>query len=131
MTLTKKFLNPQALTSLYGGEVPLGGAEIIDVQLKRDEPRLVVKFMTGTKPLSCPDRWPKDYDVVYLSLSFIGVRGLSLTGWGHENIVDNFKLIDVDDSASVHVACQNEAAITFICDWVRIEGIVYGHIGRP
>ncbi|MCA8277105.1 immunity 50 family protein [Burkholderia sp. AU30280] len=129
MSLIQRIMNPQALTAFYGSNAPLDGAEIVEIQLKRDEPRLSLKFTTTQKPLSHPNRWPKDYDVVYLNLSFIGVCDLSISGWGHDNIVATFIPNVADDIASVTINCKEGASIAFKCDWVRMEGIAYGYLG--
>jgi hypothetical protein len=131
MNQTKRFLNPQAIISLYGKVPQLVGSEVLNLEVKRDEPRLAMKLMTDRKPLSSPARWPKNYDVVYVGLSFIGVRNLSLTNWGHENVIEALIFSDNDESTSVHVSCKNKAEISFVCDWVRIEGVTYGQIGSP
>ncbi|MET1534805.1 immunity 50 family protein, partial [Burkholderia sola] len=117
------------LTVLYGSEAPLDGAEILEVQLKRDEPRLSVRIMTTQKPVSQPNRWPKDYDVVYLSLSFIGVSGLSIGGWGYDNIVAAFVSTVADNVAAITINCKEGASIALKYDWVRVEGITYGYLG--
>ena len=129
MNLIQRIMNPQALTVLYGSEAPLDGAEILEVQLKRDEPRLSVRIMTTQKPVSQPNRWPKDYDVVYLSLSFIGVSGLSIGGWGYDNIVASFVSTVADNVAAITINCKEGASIALKYDWVRVEGITYGNLG--
>ncbi|MGN3960353.1 immunity 50 family protein [Burkholderia gladioli] len=129
MSLIQRIMNPQALTALYGRNAPLDGAEIVEVLLKRDEPRLSVRIMTTQKPLSQPNRWPKDYDVVYLSLSFIGVCDLSIGNWGHDNIVATFISTVADNIASITINCKEGASIAFKCDWVRMEGVTPGHLG--
>ena len=129
MSLIQRIMNPQALAALYGSDAPLDGAEIVEVQLKRDEPRLSVKITTTQKPLSPPRRWPKDYDVVYLNLSFIGVCDLSIGGWGHDNIVATFISTVADNVASITINCNEGASIAFKFDWVRVEGITYGNLG--
>lgn len=129
MSLIQRIMNPQALTALYGSDAPLDGAEIVEVQLKRDEPRLSMRIMITQKPLSQPNRWPKDYDVVYLSLSFIGASGLSIAEWGHDNIIAAFVSTVADDDVSITINCKEGASISMKCDWVRVEGITYGYLG--
>ncbi|HVW50484.1 MAG TPA: immunity 50 family protein [Trinickia sp.] len=131
MTLIERIFNPQALTALYKNELPLDGAELVEIQMKRDEPRLMVRLMTTDKPTSSPNRWPKDYDVVSISLSFIGVRKLSINQWGHDNTEATFQFTSEDGAASVTIDCKNGASLTFVCDWVRVEGVTYGHLGSP
>jgi len=129
MSPIQRIMNPQALIALYGSDAPLDGAEIVEILLKRDEPRLSVKIMTTQKPLSPPSRWPKDYDVVYLSLSFIGICHLSIGGWGHDNIIATFISTVADNVTSITINCKEGASIAFECDWVRVEGITYGDLG--
>ncbi|AJK50763.1 immunity 50 family protein [Burkholderia plantarii] len=129
MSLIQRIMNPQALTALYGNDAPLAGASIVEVQLKRDEPRLSMRIMITQKPLSQPNRWPKDYDVVYINLSFIGVSGLSIGEWGHDNIVATFVSTVTDNDVSIKINCKEGASIALKCDWVRVEGITYGYLG--
>jgi hypothetical protein len=129
MNSTKKILNLQAITSLYGEIPPFGGFEIINIHLGRDEPMLLFNLMTTNKPKSCPKRWPETYDVVYIDLSFIGVSKLSLERWNHNNIIKRFTLEDNDNFVSIRVLCSNAALIAFCCEWIHIENITYGHIG--
>lgn len=131
MNMTTRLMNPQAITSMYGEFPSFSGSELADVHVKRDEPRLSVKLITKEKPKACPDRWPKDYDVVHIELSFIGVSRLSFSQWGHENIVDMFELDDIDESVSVQFLCKNQVTLTFSCDWIRVESVTYGRVGSP
>ncbi|MDS0794830.1 immunity 50 family protein [Burkholderia pseudomultivorans] len=129
MSLIQRIMNPQALTALYGSDVPLDGAEIVEVRLGRDEPRLSVRIMTARKPLSPPSRWPTDYDVVYLNLSFIGASDLSLEGWGRDNVIATFSSTVTDNGMSITIHCREGVSIALKCDWVRVEGVAYGYLG--
>lgn len=60
MSLIQRIMNSQALTALYENDAPLNGAEIAEIQLRGDEPRLSVRIMSTKKPLSPPIRWPMD-----------------------------------------------------------------------
>ncbi|RQS04887.1 hypothetical protein DIE07_27915 [Burkholderia sp. Bp9002] len=122
-------MNPQAITSMYGEFPSLGGSELTDIHIKRDEPRVLVKLVTKEKPTNCPKRWPKDYDEVFIEFSFIGVGHLSFDQWGHENIIDELELKDVDERVAVRFSCKNQAVLKFSCDWIRIESIAYGFVG--
>ncbi|CAJ96888.1 Hypothetical protein H16_B2106 [Cupriavidus necator H16] len=124
-------MNPKAMISIYGEFPSLSGSELSDVHVKRDEPRLSVKLITEEKPKSCPDRWPKNYDVVHIKLSFVGLSCLSFSHWGHENIIDKFEWEDMEESVSVRFVCKNQTTLAFSCDWIRIESITYGHVGSP
>ncbi|KAB0651267.1 hypothetical protein F7R23_22850 [Burkholderia diffusa] len=124
-------MNPQALVSLYGKFPSFDGAELIDVHFKCDDPLVAVKFVTREKPKAWPKRWPSDYGEVLVGLSFIGVSRLSFEQWGYENVVDKFELKDVGEGVFVRISCKNEAALTFSCDWIRIESVTYGNIGSP
>lgn len=41
-----KVMNPQALTSMYGEVPDFAGSEISEINFKRDEPRVSIKFLT-------------------------------------------------------------------------------------
>jgi len=131
MNVTTRLMNPQALTTMYGKFPLLSGTELTEVHIKQDEPRVSIKLITQEKPTTCPKRWPKEYDEVFIGLSFIGVRHLSFSDWGHENIVDEFLWQDVDEAVAVRISCRNHTKLTFTCDWTRIESVTYGLVGSP
>lgn len=131
MNTHNKVMNPQALTSLYGDFPSFDGAELIAAHFRCDDPLLTVKFVTKEKPATSPKRWPHRYDEVIIELSFIGVRRLLLHNWGYKNIVDIFELNLVGDCASIRISCENKATLEFFCDWIRVEGVTYGHTGNP
>ncbi|MEX3970509.1 immunity 50 family protein [Paraburkholderia caribensis] len=121
----------QAIVSTYGDFPSLRGARITEIRFKEGEPRLLVKLVTIQKPKSSPRRWPKDYDQVYLNLSFIGTRNLKFEQWAHNNIIDTFDLEDVGESVVVKAKCLSGAELTFLCDWINIESITHGYLGTP
>ncbi len=131
MNTHNRVMNPQALTSLYGDFPSFDGAELIVANFRCDDPLLSVKFVTRDKPKVSPKRWPDHYDEVIIELSFIGVSRLLLRNWGCKNLIDRFELKLVDDHASVRISCENEAALEFLCDWIRIESVAYGFVGTP
>ncbi|WP_350029816.1 immunity 50 family protein [Caballeronia sp. INDeC2] len=131
MTTTARILNPQAVVSTYGDFPSLRGARLTEARFKEGEPRLLVKLVTGQKPKSPPRRWPKDYDQVYLELSFIGIRGMRFEQWAHDNIVDTFDFEDVGESVVVRVKCLSGTELAFLCDWINIESITHGYLGTP
>ncbi|WP_395316828.1 immunity 50 family protein [Variovorax sp. UC74_104] len=131
MISPQKILNPQALISLYGEFPSLIGSEITEFALKRDEPNALIKIMTEGKPKYAPVRWPEDYDVVYLGLSFIGIKKMAASNWGRANVVDQFELEEVGGLMAVRVSCENGLSISFDCDWISIDSVVPGSIGSP
>ncbi|SCM91706.1 Protein of unknown function [Bacillus cereus] len=52
-----KFLNPQALISIFGKIPKLEESELLDVRLKRDGPTLVIQLMTKGNVENKPKRW--------------------------------------------------------------------------
>lgn len=131
MRTTTRIMNAQAIISLYGEFPAFNGAEITDVHIKRDEPRILVKLITKEKPKTCPKRWPSDYDEVFIGLSFIGMSGLLFSQWESENVIEEIGLKDVGERVSVRFLCKNQATLTFSCDWIRFESITYGYVGTP
>ncbi|BBQ01385.1 hypothetical protein BSFA1_65130 (plasmid) [Burkholderia sp. SFA1] len=129
MIATSRILNPQAVASTYGDFPSLRGARLTEVRFKEGEPRLLVKLVTDQKPKLPPRRWPKDYDQVYLELSFIGARGVRFEQWGHNNIVDTLDFEDVGESAVAKVKCLSGTELTFLCDWINIESVTHGYLG--
>nr|WP_244115492.1 MULTISPECIES: Imm50 family immunity protein [Burkholderia cepacia complex] len=62
-------MNPQAITSIYGEFPSFIGAELTEVRVARDEPRMSLRLVTEQKPIKRPARWPQDYDEVYMAMS--------------------------------------------------------------
>lgn len=131
MNVHQRFLNPQALLSLYGEFPSLIDSEIIEFLLKRDEPRVSMKIMIKSKPKKAPARWSKNYDIVYLGISFIGAKRIITSGWGHTNIVNQFDAKNSDDLVSVHISCEKDISISFDCDWISIDSLTPGKTGSP
>lgn len=131
MNIPHRILNPQTLFSVYGEFPSLNGSEIVEILLKRDEPRVSIKIMTGNKPKNAPARWPRSFDVIYLGISFIGAKKITQTGWGHTNTVDKFNIENSSDSASVLISCKNDFSFSFDCDWISVDSLVPGSIGTP
>ncbi|WP_407045209.1 Imm50 family immunity protein [Burkholderia ambifaria] len=77
-------MNPQAVTSIYGEFPSLVGAELTEVRVARDEPRISITLATRQKPTKHPTRWPQNYDEVYIGISFVGVCDFSFFQWGQK-----------------------------------------------
>jgi hypothetical protein len=127
---THRVLNPQALLSLYGGFPSLVDSELIEISVKRDEPRLQVKLMTREKPNNPSPRWPAEYDVVYLGISFIGTRNISILNWGHGNTVEKFDVTG-ESELTVSVSCKEGSTASFNCDWISIQTVTPGTVENP
>jgi hypothetical protein len=61
----------------------------------------------------------------------LGVRELSISQWGHDNTEATFRFTSEGGAAFVAIDCKNGASLAFVCDWVRVEGVTYGHLGSP
>ncbi|WP_175700552.1 immunity 50 family protein [Burkholderia ambifaria] len=131
MNTTTKVMNPQAITSIYGEFPSLIGAELTEVRVARDEPRISIRFATGRRPIKHPARWPQNYDEIYIEISFVAVSDFSFCQWGYKNIVEEVDLNDIDGRVSVRFYCKNQVALKFSCDWIRVESIAYGYVGNP
>ncbi|WP_153788840.1 Imm50 family immunity protein [Pseudomonas sp. EMN2] len=126
-----RFMNPQALTSMYGGVPSFVGAEVLEVVFKQDGPSIFVRFMTKEKPLKKPSRWPSVYDVVHVQISFGAVEALSFSKWGRENIVLETSGFLLDGREGLRLNFENQCRLEFSYDWARVESINYGLIGEP
>ncbi|WP_428839791.1 Imm50 family immunity protein [Burkholderia ambifaria] len=60
------------------------GAELTEVRVARDEPRISVRFATERRPIKHPARWPQNYDEIYIGISFVGVCDFSFFQWGQK-----------------------------------------------
>ena len=87
--------------------------------------------MTSNKPKSVPARWSENYDVIFLGISFIGAKEVVASGWGVTNIASTFDVENLGDRASVRISDEKEFSISFDCDWISIESVVPGIIGKP
>ncbi|WP_354352382.1 immunity 50 family protein [Variovorax boronicumulans] len=125
----QKILNPQAVLALYGNFSPLSDSEVLEILLKRDEPRVSIKLMTEKKPVNPPARWAEAYDVIYLGISFLGVRNLVAAGWDHKNSVNQISIQTSNGLVSVHIYCIEGFSMIFDCEWISIDSLVPGNIG--
>ncbi len=125
----QKILNPQALLALYGDFSPLSDSEVLEILLKRDEPRVSIKLMTEKRPRNPPARLARAYDVIYLGVSYLGVKKLVATDWDHQNTVSRLSIQTSNGLASVHMHCIKGFSMIFDCEWVSIDRLVPGSIG--
>lgn len=107
----------------------MSDSEVLEVLLKRDEPRVSIKLMTEKKPKNPPARWAKTCDVIYLGVSFLGVKKLVVTDWDHTNTMSQIDIQTADDVASAHIHCIEGFSMAFNCEWISIDSLVPGSIG--
>ncbi|WP_407921118.1 immunity 50 family protein [Brevibacillus migulae] len=123
-------MNPQALLSIFGKVPVFLGSELLDIQLRRDGPTLFLRIMTKEPVEIKPKRWDK-WDVIYVELSFIGIRDLAIDGLGTENQIRNFEVTNREEDGALHIVCHNQMQISCSFDWARVEEISPGLIGSP
>ncbi|OYN65580.1 immunity 50 family protein [Bacillus safensis] len=128
MIREEKFMNPQAMTQIFGGIPHFKNAEIMNVDLNRDGPTLFIRLMTKDSVKNKPKRWG-NFDVVYVELSFIGVTDLKINHLGNNNIIDHFEISTTENGGFLKINCKNQMQIETIFDWTRVEQIVPGLIG--
>lgn len=128
MIREKKFMNPQAMSQIFGEIPQFKNAEIMNVDLNRDGPTLFIRLMTKDSVKNKPKRW-RDFDVVYVELSFIGVTDLKINHLGNNNIIDHFEISTTGDEGLLKINCKNQMQIETIFDWARVEQISSGLIG--
>ncbi|KMM59024.1 hypothetical protein ACH95_12710 [Bacillus glycinifermentans] len=120
-----KFMNPQAMTNIFGGMPQFTGSELMNVELRRDGPCLLIRFMTKEKVENQPKRWDK-WDVIYIEMSFIGVRNLNIKDIGTDNIINQFEIDEAEEANSFKIKCLNQMQIECIFEWARIDRITPG-----
>jgi hypothetical protein len=59
MLVESRIMNPQALLGIFGRMPEFSGAELLDVQLRRDGPTLFLRIMTKEAVPIKPKRWDK------------------------------------------------------------------------
>ncbi|AOZ89806.1 hypothetical protein BK049_14575 [Bacillus xiamenensis] len=128
MIREEKFMNPQAMSQIFGEIPQFKNAEIMNVDLNRDGPTLFIRLMTKDSVKNKPKRW-RDFDVVYVELSFIGVTDLKINHLGNNNIIDHFEISTTGDEGLLKINCKNQMQIETIFDWARVEQISPGLIG--
>lgn len=128
--IEEKFMNPQALTSIFGNIPLLEGAELLDIQLKREEPILSVTLMTKEAVKSKPKRWDQ-WDVVYIQLSFLTIRNLEIKGWGKDNIISRFEISGKTESNALIIKGVDGLQINTNFEWIKVERVIPGLIGSP
>lgn len=121
-----KLMNPQAFTSIFGDIPSLDDSELLDIQLKRDGPTLFIRLLTREIIKIKPKRWDK-WDVVYVEMSFLGIRDLVINGLGTNNQIILFEIND----GALEIRCTNQMHIKCAFDWARVEQITPGLIGSP
>lgn len=128
MIREEKFMNPQAMTQIFEEIPQFKNAEIMNVDLNRDGPTLFIRLMTKDSVKNKPKRW-RDFDVVYVELSFIGVTDLKINHLGNNNIIDHFEISTTENQGLLKINCKNQMQIETIFDWARVEQISPGLIG--
>ncbi|MEC0555066.1 immunity 50 family protein [Bacillus haynesii] len=123
-----KFMNPQAIANIFGDMPNFIDSELMDVELRRDGPCLFVRLMTKKDVVNKPKRWNK-WDVVYIEISFIAVRNLTIKGLGTSNIINQFEINEDEEEESLKIKCSNQMEIECLFEWARIESISPGLIG--
>lgn len=125
-----KIMNPQAFISIFGNIPSLDDSEILDVQLTREGPALLIRLLTKEVIQAKPKRWEK-WDVVYIEMSFFAIRDLIINGLGINNQINKFEIKDVGENGVLEIKCNNQMYIKCLFDWARVEGITPGLIGSP
>ena len=122
-----KIMNPQAFISIFGNIPNLDHSDLLEVQLRRDGPTLFILLLTNEAIKTKPKRWEK-WDVVYVEMSFIGVRNLTINGIGTNNHIDQLEIKDVGEDGVLEIRCNNQMHIRCSFDWARVESITPGLI---
>ncbi|UAC48797.1 immunity 50 family protein [Bacillus aquiflavi] len=125
-----KFLNPQALTNIFGKIPTFEKAELLDIQLNRDGPILSMRLMTKDQVKIKPKRWNK-WDVVYIELFFFSIRNLEISRFGTNNLINEFIVIDKCGDGLLEIKCDNQLQIKAIFDWGKVEKVTPGLLGLP
>ena len=123
-----KIMNYQAFIGVFGNIPDLVNSELLEVEIKRDGPTVFIKILTIEKVITKPKRWDT-WDVIYIDMSFLGVKNLEINGLGTNNIINQFEIKDSGEYGELEIKCNNEMHIKCLFDWARIENISPGLIG--
>lgn len=130
MINSSRIMNAQAITGIFGRMLTFNGSELLNVQIKRDGPTLFIELSTKEMVKNKPKRW-NVWDIVYVEMSFFGVRELEINSFGTMNEIKQFEMEDIGEEGSIKIQCSNKMSITCLFDWARIEQINPGLIGTP
>lgn len=125
-----KMINPQALINVFGDVLDLNGSELIEVRLTRDGAALFIRLQTSAKVKFKPERWSQ-FDVVYLEMSFWGIKELMINGFGTSNLINRFDIKENQSENILEIICSNQTNIRSSFDWVKVEKISPGLLGTP
>ncbi|CAI8759603.1 MULTISPECIES: immunity 50 family protein [Bacillus] len=123
-----KILNPQALISIFGMISEFEQSELLDVQLRRDGPTLVIRLMTKEPVENKPKRWNK-WDVIYIEISFFCIQDLIIKDIGTDNIIHQFEINAIEEEGQLKIKCRNQMQVECLFGWAKIEKITPGLIG--
>lgn len=130
MINSSRIMNPQAITGIFGSMPMFNDSELLNVQIKRDGPTLFIQLSTKEIVKNKPKRW-SEWDIVYVDMSFFGVRELEINSFGTINEIEQFEIEDIGEEGSIKIQCRNRMSINCLFDWARIEQINPGLIGTP
>ncbi|MGG0542637.1 Imm50 family immunity protein [Priestia aryabhattai] len=130
MINSNRIMNPQAVTGIFGRMPMFNNSELLSVQIKRDGPTLFIQLSTKEIVKNKPKRWD-EWDIVYIEMSFLGVKELEINSFGTINEIEEFEIEDIGEGGSIKIQCTNRMSITCLFDWARIEQINPGLIGTP
>lgn len=130
MINSSRIMNPQAITGIFGRMPMFNDSELLNVQIKRDGPTLFIQLSTKEIVKNKPKRW-SEWDIVYVEMSFFGVRELEINSFGTINEIEQFEIEDIGEEGSVKIHCSNGMSINCLFDWARIEQINPGLLGTP
>ncbi|MBA4536060.1 hypothetical protein H1Z61_02625 [Bacillus aquiflavi] len=125
-----KIINPQALTSIFGCIPRFNGSEILEVQLKRNIPIMLLTFMTKEIVQNKPKHW-RAWNVIYVKMSFYPVHDIVMNGFGTNNFIKCMTIKNTKESGVLKIKCYNQMQIKCLFDWARIEEITPGLIEYP
>lgn len=128
MINSSRIMNPQAITGIFGSMPMFNDSELLNVQIKRDGPTLFIQLSTKEIVKNKPKRW-SEWDIVYVEMSFLGVRELEINSFGTINEIEQFEIEDIGEEGSIKIQCSNSMSINCLFDWARIEQINPSLIG--
>lgn len=130
MINSSRIMNPQAIIGIFGSMPNFKDTELLNVQLKRDGPTLFIQLSTKEIVKNKPKRW-SEWDIVYVEMSFLGVKNLEVNSFGTINKIEQFVIEDIGEEGSLNIKCSNSMSINCLFDWARIEQISPGLLGTP
>jgi hypothetical protein len=122
-----KFItNAERITSVYGEWPRFHDAEIVSVELSREEPSLIAHIKTFRVHRDQLDegRFYRRTDFCIVALRFTKIADLHIDGFNHQNVLADIVFENSNGGVLVNMEGIFGATITFRCSKVSVDEVL-------